>query len=122
MGSDSKLARLLEHPAIWRGRSAAALPVLPSGFAALDAQLPGKGWPRTGLIEILPGRFGSGELDLLLPALWVNSWLGNAFVWRGNEMRAVDGSGGTETVAHFRQIRAHGGSRCRVAQKLQHFP
>jgi protein ImuA len=69
MGSDSKLARLLEHPAIWRGRSAAALPVVASGFAALDAQLPGKGWPRTGLIEILPGRFGSGELDLLLPAL-----------------------------------------------------
>ena len=69
MGVDSKLARLLEHPAIWRGRSAAPLPVLASGFAALDAQLPGKGWPRTGLIEILPARFGSGELDLLLPAL-----------------------------------------------------
>lgn len=69
MGVDSKLARLLEHPAIWRGRSAAPLPVLGSGFAALDAQLPGKGWPRTGLIEILPSRFGSGELDLLLPAL-----------------------------------------------------
>lgn len=69
MGVDSKLARLLEHPSIWRGRSAAALPVLTSGFAALDAQLPGKGWPRTGLIEILPARFGSGELDLLLPAL-----------------------------------------------------
>src|SRR2546423_975492 len=30
---------------------------------------PGYGWPRTGLIEILVSRFGSGELDLLLPAL-----------------------------------------------------
>lgn len=69
MGADPKLARLLEHPAVWRGRSAAALQVLPTGFAALDGQLPGKGWPRTGLIEILIARFGSGELDLLLPTL-----------------------------------------------------
>ena len=66
---DQELARLLEHPAIWRGRSAAAFEVLPSSFAALDAQLPGGGWPRTGLIELLIPRFGSGELHLLLPAL-----------------------------------------------------
>jgi hypothetical protein len=69
MDGDPKLARLLEHPAIWRGRSAARLAVLPSGFASLDEQLPGKGWPRTGLIEILTARFGSGELYLLLPVL-----------------------------------------------------
>lgn len=68
-GAAPKLARLLEHPAIWRGRSAARLAVLPSGFSALDERLPGKGWPRTGLIEILTARFGSGELYLLLPAL-----------------------------------------------------
>jgi cell division inhibitor SulA/protein ImuA len=66
---DSRIARLLEHPAIWRGRSTARLAVLPSGFAALDAALPGGGWPRSGLIEILTARFGSGELSLLLPAL-----------------------------------------------------
>jgi hypothetical protein len=66
---DPKLARLLEHPAIWRGRSAARPDVLSSGFAALDAQLPGGGWPRSGLIEILIGRFGNGELSLLLPVL-----------------------------------------------------
>jgi|SRR5579863_6280891 hypothetical protein len=69
MDGASKLARLLEHPALWRGRSAARFEVLPSGFAALDAHLPGCGWPRTGLIEVLAGRFGSGELYLLLPAL-----------------------------------------------------
>ncbi len=63
------LTRLLEHPAIWRGRGAAHPRGLPTGFAALDAYLPGKGWPRTGLIEILVSRFGSGELYLLLPAL-----------------------------------------------------
>ncbi len=69
MDGEAKLARLLEHPAIWRGRSAAHLPVLPSGFAALDERLPGGGWPRTGLTEILTARFGSGELYLLLPML-----------------------------------------------------
>jgi len=66
---DPKITRLLEHPAIWRGRSAAQRAGLSTGFAALDEQLPDKGWPRTGLIEILIARFGSGELTLLMPAL-----------------------------------------------------
>jgi hypothetical protein len=66
---DSKIARLLEHPAIWRGRSAAQRSGLPTGFAALDEYLPDSGWPRTGLIELLVSRFGSGELTLLVPAL-----------------------------------------------------
>jgi len=64
-----ELARLLEHPAIWRGRSAARREALATGYAALDACLPGRGWPRTGLIEILVARFGVGELYLLLPLL-----------------------------------------------------
>ena len=66
---DPKIARLLEHPAIWRGRSAAQRAGLPTGFAALDEYLPDGGWPRTGLIEFLVSRFGSGELTLLVPAL-----------------------------------------------------
>jgi len=66
---DPKIARLLEHPAIWRGRSAARRSGLPTGFATLDEYLPDSGWPRTGLIEILVSRFGSGELTLLVPAL-----------------------------------------------------
>jgi cell division inhibitor SulA len=66
----TELARLLEHPAIWRGRSAARrAEALATGYAALDASLPGRGWPRTGLIEILVARFGVGELYLLLPLL-----------------------------------------------------
>ena len=28
--------------------------------------------------------------DVLLPAIWLNGWLGSAFVWRGNQMRAVE--------------------------------
>jgi hypothetical protein len=63
------LARLLEHPAIWRGRSAASVESLPTGYDALDPCLPGGGWPRTGLIEILVSRFGVGELYLLFPML-----------------------------------------------------
>jgi hypothetical protein len=67
--ANPELARLLEHPAIWRGRSAARAEVLPTGCVAFDACLPGGGWPRTGLIEILVPRFGVGELYLLFPAL-----------------------------------------------------
>src|SRR5262249_34086412 len=63
------LSRLLEHPAIWRGTSVARTEVLSTGYSALDERLPGKGWPRSGLIEILVSRFGVGELTLLLPAL-----------------------------------------------------
>ena len=66
---DPKITRLLEHPAIWRGRSAARRSGLSTGFAALDQHLPDHGWPRTGLIEILVSRFGSGELVVLMPAL-----------------------------------------------------
>jgi hypothetical protein len=69
MAFNSELARLLEHPAIWRGTRVARAEVLPSGFGALDERLPGGGWPRSGLIEILVSRFGVGELTLLLPLL-----------------------------------------------------
>jgi cell division inhibitor SulA/protein ImuA len=69
MSVNSELARLLEHPAIWRGTSVARTETLPTGFDALDERLPGRGWPRSGLIEILVSRFGVGELTLLLPAL-----------------------------------------------------
>jgi cell division inhibitor SulA/protein ImuA len=63
------LAQLLEHPAIWRGRSAARIDTLSTGFRALDEGLPGGGWPRAGLTEILAPRHGVGELRLLLPLL-----------------------------------------------------
>src|ERR1044071_6445717 len=65
----SQLAELLAHPSVWRGRSRAAVETFPTGFAALDAGLPGGGWPRHGLIEILTPQPGIGELYLLLPVL-----------------------------------------------------
>ena len=63
------LESLLQHPAIWRGRSTAQTSVVSSGFPALDAALPGGGWPSAGLIEILVSHIGVGELNVLLPAL-----------------------------------------------------
>jgi len=67
--SDTQLQELLAHPSVWRGRSHAAVETLSTGFAALDAGLPGGGWPRHGLIEILTPQPGVGELYLLLPVL-----------------------------------------------------
>ncbi len=65
------LAQILQRPDVWRGDALAAapLPGLASGFAELDAELPGHGWPRNGLAEILVEQNGLGELTLLLPML-----------------------------------------------------
>ena len=43
--------------------------VLATGHAALDAQLPGGGWPLGALVEILQAYSGRNEWRLLLPAL-----------------------------------------------------
>lgn len=67
--SAHSLLDLLQHPAIWRGRSHAAFATLSTGYPALDDCLPGGGWPRAGLVEILTPRYGAGELRLLVPAL-----------------------------------------------------
>ncbi len=62
---------LLRHPAVWRLGDASTPPVdvLSSGFPALDARLPGGGWPRGAVSEILAANEGIGELELLAPAL-----------------------------------------------------
>jgi cell division inhibitor SulA/protein ImuA len=62
---------LPQHPALWRGDRLAlpALPGIPTGFAELDAVLPGGGWPVDGLTELLPARRGIGELSIVIPAL-----------------------------------------------------
>jgi len=62
---------ILENPAIWRGDQYAKVAVesVVTGFPELDAQLPGGGWPRAALTELLVSRAGAGELRLLMPAL-----------------------------------------------------
>ena len=68
----ARAARLAElHPSLWRASQigGAAQRTTASGFAALDAQLPGGGWPHGTLTELLLAQAGVGELRLLAPAL-----------------------------------------------------
>lgn len=59
------------HAAVWRADSLASPleEVLGSGYAALDRELPGGGWPVGGLVEILQSQNGLSAWSLLLPAL-----------------------------------------------------
>jgi len=74
---------LLHHPALWRGSDLARtrFSSLPSGFAQLDAELPGGGWPAGVLCELLPDHEGIGELRILGPALASLCALGRKLAW-----------------------------------------
>jgi hypothetical protein len=66
------LDALLDNPAIWRAGEPAANAgpeCIGSDYPALDAALPGGGWPRGALTEVLYDHSGIGELRLLMPAL-----------------------------------------------------
>lgn len=62
---------MLPHPAVWRASqiSQPDRPCLPTGHDSLSAELPGRGWPRGALIELLAPHAGVGEASLLQPAL-----------------------------------------------------
>jgi len=79
----SLAAGLDQHPGIWRGGELArtACPGIATGFAALDAELPGGGWPRAALTEILPQHEGIGELRILGPALAQLAAQGKFIAW-----------------------------------------
>ena len=66
----SALDLVLQSTAIWRGGDCARVvsPSVPTGFAELDAWLPGGGWPAGALTEIHVERTGIGELQLVMPA------------------------------------------------------
>lgn len=59
------------HPALWRGAQLgrAAGITVETGYPSLSAELPGGGWPRGALIEVMTQQAGIGELRLLAPAL-----------------------------------------------------
>jgi hypothetical protein len=67
----ASLQDILSRQPVWRGGApdASVARAVPSGFAALDRELPGGGWPAGALTEILAAREGLGELQLVVPAL-----------------------------------------------------
>ena len=77
------LTTLLSHPSIWRGDQLGrvSVPSLATGFAALDAELPGAGWPVAALTEILPEREGIGEMRILVHAMVNLSARGRWIAW-----------------------------------------
>ena len=58
-------------PGVWHADALGAgpQPVQPTGYALLDAQLPGGGWPVGALTEVLQPMAGLHEWQLVLPAL-----------------------------------------------------
>jgi cell division inhibitor SulA/protein ImuA len=79
----SSLSAVLDRPDVWRGDAPGrgGVPGIPSGFAALDAELPGGGWPVGALTEIFPSHEGIGELRLLGPALASLARRGERLAW-----------------------------------------
>lgn len=76
------LEEILERHPVWRGGRLSALAgAVPTGFDALDRELPGGGWPAGALTELFVRRAGIGELQLVLPALAALSWAGKRIVW-----------------------------------------
>jgi hypothetical protein len=71
----SSLADVLADARVWKLKDASAghhlssRPVWSTGRSALDARLPGGGWPMASLVEVLLGAPGLGEVQLFLPAL-----------------------------------------------------
>ena len=82
MKASSSLAAVLDRPDVWRGDALSlGVPGISSGFAALDAELPGGGWPVGALTEILPAHEGIGELRLLGPSLASLAQRGAQLAW-----------------------------------------
>ncbi len=70
------LADILADARVWKLKDASAShrqsslrPVWSTGRSALDARLPGGGWPTASLVEVLLETTGLGEVQLFLPAL-----------------------------------------------------
>ena len=72
-----QLAQFCQRGA-WRGD---AWRVQPTGFAALDAHLPGGGWPTGAIAELMPELAGIGELRLVAPALVALAHAGRYIAW-----------------------------------------
>ena len=68
--SPARLAALPQLPTVWEGAVLAGEErCVATGHAALDAQLPGGGWPVGSLVEVLQSEPGRHDWQLMLPAL-----------------------------------------------------
>jgi len=67
----STVAQLVQLPGVWRGGELEHVvhQVVATGFARLDAELPGGGWPMGTLAEVLHDAAGIGEVMFLAGAL-----------------------------------------------------
>lgn len=79
------IEQLLErHRNLWRGFGAGpdgGREGIATGFAPLDDALPESGWPAQGIIEVVSGRPGIGELQLFLPLMRSLIARGRWIVW-----------------------------------------
>jgi hypothetical protein len=67
----ASIEQLVQLPGVWRGGELehARQPAFRTGYAALDAELPGGGWPSGTLSEVLHEAVGIGEVTFLAGAL-----------------------------------------------------
>jgi cell division inhibitor SulA/protein ImuA len=77
------VAELVRLPGVWRGGELeqALAPVLPTGHAALDRELPGGGWPTATLTEVRHDGAGVGEVSFLAGALAKAAGAGRMIAW-----------------------------------------
>jgi protein ImuA len=77
---------------VWRGsdwHERGGSKAWPTGYGALDAELPGGGWPANALIEVLQPAQTHAEWPLLLPGLAARMRQGNAQAAGGDSRRLV---------------------------------
>lgn len=81
--SASSLHALLRRQDVWRANDTAvdACITVSTGHPALDAELPGGGWPVGDMSEVLTDCCGHGEVSLLLPMLTQASQADGWVVW-----------------------------------------
>jgi cell division inhibitor SulA/protein ImuA len=79
------VAQLAQLPGVWRGGELehATHPVVATGHAALDRELPGGGWPTGTLTEVLHDAVGIGEISFLAGALALASAADRLIAWIG---------------------------------------
>jgi len=76
------LHQLYRQRRLWRGSHApAAAEGIETGFAALDAMLPQRGWPRGAVVEVSVTDWGIGEMSLLLPLMAHYQRRGECVTW-----------------------------------------